>query len=429
MAYPRNVPRWIRFDRHELAGGLGDVGLFVPLAVALVAVNGLDATAVFAAAGIVYVATALYFRVPVPVQPLKAFAAAAIALRLEADVIAAGALTMAALMLALGAGGLATWLAARFPLVLVRGIQASVALLLAKAAVELAEKGNWAGLPAIDPAVGMGLAAVSCAALAALSVGGRRRAVPGTLALLGAGVVVGLAVGGAPDVALGPQAPALAVPDGGAFATALTSLVLAQLPLTFGNSVVATADAERTYFGARAGRVTPARLARSIGLANLLTGATGAMPVCHGAGGVTAHVKLGARTAGATLSVGGLYLGLALAFGASLPALLALLVPGVLAGMLLYVALQHALLAGTLELAGDRVLAAGVGLVTLASGNLAIGFAAGAAALAARALARRAGMPGVGFEPTRPAGQPGLSRRASAITPPGRDADTVKGAT
>ncbi|MDX6651195.1 MAG: hypothetical protein QOJ97_3146 [Solirubrobacteraceae bacterium] len=424
------LPPWIRFDRHELAGGLGDVGLFVPLAVALVAVNGLDATAVFAAAGLVYVATALYFRVPVPVQPLKAFAAAAIALKLGADVIAAGALTMAVAMLLLSVGGAATWLARRFPMVLVRGIQASVALLLAKAAVDLAQKGNWKGLPAIDPAVGLTLAGASCAVLVALSVGARRRAVPGTLVVLGAGVVVGAAVGGAPDLSLGPQAPSLSLPSEGAFATALTSLVVAQLPLTFGNSVVATADAERMYFGERARRVVPHRLAASIGLSNLLTGLTGAMPVCHGAGGVTAHVKLGARTAGATLSVGALYLGLALVFGASLPALLTLLVPGVLAGMLLYVALQHAMLAGSLETLPDRLLAAGVGVVTLASGNLGIGFAAGAAVLAGRAVARRARMPGVGFEPTRPEGQPGLSRRASAITPPGREgAEDFRGAT
>ena len=398
--------RGIRVDRHELAGGLGDVGLFVPLAVALVAVNGLDATAVFGAAGLAYVATALYFRVPVPVQPLKAFAAAAIALRLEADVIAAGALTMAAAMAVLAVTGLAGALARRFPLVLVRGIQAGVALLLARAAVELAEAGNWAGLPAIDPAVGLALGGASCALLLAMSAGGRRHAVPATLAVLGAGLAGGLIVAGPPDVALGPQAPAVQLPGAAAFATALTSLVVAQLPLTFGNSIVATADAERTYFGARARRVSPDRLAASIGAANVVTGLTGAMPLCHGAGGVTAHVKLGARTAGATLSVGALYLLLALAFGASLPALLALLLPGVLAGMLLFVAIQHALLAGSLEAAGDRVLAAGVGVVTLATGNLALGFAAGAGVLGARALARRLGRryPGWDSNPHAPKG-------------------------
>jgi SulP family sulfate permease len=372
--------------RHELAGGLGDAGLFVPIAVALVAVNGLSATAVFGVGGLAYLATALYFRVPVPVQPLKAFAAAAIALELEPDVIAAGALSMAAAMALLGSTGTAGWLAARFPLVLVRGIQASVALLLARASVELAERGNWVGLPAVAEWVGVAVAAGACLLLVTL----RTSRFPGALVVLGGGLVAGIAVaGGVPAVGYGPEAPSLSVPEGPAFATALGTLVLAQLPLTCGNSVVATADAERSYFAERAARVTPNRLAASIGASNLIAGLTHGLPLCHGAGGVTAHVKLGARSAIATASVGVLYLSLALLFGASLPALLKLLLPGALAGMLLYVAVQHGLLAARLERAQDRVIAAGVGLVTLATGNLAIGVAAGVAVLALRSLVRR----------------------------------------
>ena len=372
-----------RFDRHELAGGLGDAGLFIPIAVALVVVNGLSATFAFGGAGLVYLLTAWYFRVPVPVQPLKAFAAAAIALELQADVIAAGALLMAGAMAAMAVTGAAGWLAERFPIVLVRGIQASVALLLAKASVELAERGNWEGLPQLSSAAGLAMAAAACIALFAL----RGRRVPGSLLVLGCGFAGGLALAGVPDgVGLGPEAPQLSVPEGAAFVTALTTLVLAQLPLTFGNSVVATADAERSYFGERASRVRPNRLAASIAGANALAGLTHGLPLCHGAGGVTAHYKLGARTAAATASVGALYLTLALAFGASLPVLMQLLLPGALAGMLLYVAIQHALLAASLERLDERLLAAGVGLVTLLSGNLGIGFAAGVAALVVRNL-------------------------------------------
>jgi sulfate permease, SulP family len=370
-----------KVDRHELAGGLGDAGLFIPIAVALVAVNGLNATAVFAIGGLAYLGTALYFKIPVPVQPLKAFAAAAIALKLDAGVIAAGALLMAVAMATLAATGAAGWLADRFPLVLVRGIQASVAMLLVKAAFDLAERGNWQDLPPISEEVGLVTAVVACAVL----FGARRWRLPGTLIVLAAGVAGGLAVaGGLPDVGWGPQSVGLSMPDGHAFGVALTTLVLAQLPLTFGNSVVATADAERSYFGERAGRVRPNRLAGSIAISNLAAGLAHGLPMCHGAGGVTAHYKLGARTAAATASVGALYLGLALAFGASLPAVLQLLMPGALAGMLLYVAIQHGLLASQLDSALDRVIAAGVGVVTLLSGNLAIGFGAGAAVVVAR---------------------------------------------
>jgi sulfate permease, SulP family len=373
--------RGLRLDRHELAGGLGDAGLFVPLAVALVAVNGLNATAVFAGGGLAYLATALYFRVPVPVQPLKAFAAAAIALELEPQVIAAGALSMSAAMALLAGTGLAGWTAERFPLVLVRGIQASVALLLAKAAVELAERGNWQGLSHVSQLAGLAMASAACVLLFVL----RGRSLPGSLLVLGGGLAGGIALnGGLPDAGFGPQQVALSLPGGDAFGTALTTLVLAQLPLTFGNSVVATADAERSYFGERAARVRPNRLAASIAGANLVAGLTHGLPLCHGAGGVTAHFKLGARTAGATASVGALYLLLAVVFGASLPAMAKLLLPGALAGMLLYVAIQHGLLAARLERLPERLLAAAVGVVTLTSGSLAIGFGAGVAVLAAR---------------------------------------------
>ena len=205
------APAVPRLDRNELAGGLGDAGLFIPIAVALVAVNGLAATAVFGVAGATYLATAVAFRVPVPVQPLKAFAAAAIALKLDADVIAAGALLMAAAMTLLAATGLAAWLAERFPVVLVRGIQASVALLLAKAAVELAEQGNWQGFPGVSAAAGLAMAAVACAALLLL---GRAR-LPGTLLVLAAGAAGGIALAGLPPLNLGPELSAApTVPDG-----------------------------------------------------------------------------------------------------------------------------------------------------------------------------------------------------------------------
>jgi sulfate permease, SulP family len=367
-------------DRHELAGGLGDAGLFLPIAVALIAVNGLNATAVFAVGGLAYLGTAYAFRVPVPVQPLKAFAAAAIALELDAQVIAAGALLMSAAMALLAATGAAGWLAARFPEVLIRGIQMSVALLLCKASVELAEHGNWGGLPPVSREAGLATAGLACGLLFAVR-GGR---IPGTLLVLGGGLVGGLAIVGPPSLALGPEPVALVVPDLAAFGTALTTLVIAQLPLTFGNSVVATADAEREYFGDRARRVTPNRLAASIGATNLAAGLTAGLPLCHGAGGVTAHYKLGARRATATAFVGVLFVSAALLLGSSLPALVTLVMPGALAGMLLYVAIQHGLLAARLETLADRLIAIEVGLVTLFAGNLAIGFGAGVATLLLR---------------------------------------------
>ena len=360
----------------ELAGGLGDCGLFLPIAIAMITLNGLNATAVFVGVGAIYVATALYFRVPVPVQPLKAFAAAAIALNLGPEVLAAGALLMALIIGVLGASGLAGWLSARFPLVLVRGIQAAVALLLLKAAVSLAERGNWEGLPAIDPLLS---GAIALGAFIVLVLA-RNRSLPASLIVLGAGALVGVLAGSLPDgVGLGAQPVSLAVPDGAAFATALTALVIAQIPLTFGNAVVATCDAERQYFGERASRVVPNRISASIAAGNVIGGLSGGMPVCHGAGGATAHYSMGARSGRATVAAGVIFIGAGLLLGASLPAVLMVLAPGALAGMLAFVAFEHGLLAARLERLDDRLIAATVGVVTLLAGNLAVGFGVGVA--------------------------------------------------
>ena len=78
---------------------------------------------------------------------------------------------------------------------------------------------------------------------------------------------------------------------------AFTVLVVPQVPLSFANSCLATADAARVYFGKAAERVRPGRLATTFGSADLLAGAISGMPVCHGAGGMTAHYAFGARTA------------------------------------------------------------------------------------------------------------------------------------
>jgi len=101
----QQISRPLRFDRAELAGALADLGVLVPIAVALIVKNGLSATAVLLPAGLLYVTAGLLYRLPVPVQPLKAFGAIAIAQGLGSNEIAAGALLMGMVFILLGASG------------------------------------------------------------------------------------------------------------------------------------------------------------------------------------------------------------------------------------------------------------------------------------------------------------------------------------
>ncbi len=362
----------IRFGTREMAGAVADIGVLLPIAVALIVANGLSATAVLLPAGLLYIAVARAYALPIPVQPLKAFGAIAIAKDLGSDEIAAGALLMGVIFIVLGRTGLIDLAARAFPKPLIRGVQITVGLLFLKIA--------W-GLVSDPPSSfddgGLGNAAAASLAVLGLVllIALRRAAI--SLALVGLGAVVMLAQAGG-ELSLGPSALALPALDADVMLTALTVLVIPQLPLSFANSCLATADAARTYFGERAAHIRPGRLATSLGTANVVAGAMSGMPVCHGAGGLTAHHAFGARTGGAPLAMGSVLLVLALAAGSGLAALLTAFPLPILAALLATAGLLHIGLAR--DLAGTRDVA--LALLVAALGfwvNLAVALAAGLA--------------------------------------------------
>lgn len=81
-----------RFSLRELGGALGDLGTLLPLMVALILINGLNVTIVLIMVGLFYLGSGLYFRLPTPVQPLKATSAIAISLGLSVGTIGAAGL-------------------------------------------------------------------------------------------------------------------------------------------------------------------------------------------------------------------------------------------------------------------------------------------------------------------------------------------------
>ncbi|MHB1054323.1 MAG: putative sulfate/molybdate transporter [Thermoleophilia bacterium] len=343
----------IRFDMSELAGSLGDLGIFLPIAAALIVSNHLSATAVLAASGLLYIVSGLYFRVPIPVQPLKATAAIALATGASAASISAAAIVMGGILLFLAYTGAGNLVARYFEKPVIRGIQLSLGILLLRAGWQkivdpkLFFDGGTGVLPVggFDIPAGIGLAAISGLILLLLY---RSRRIPASLAIvlfgIGAGILLG-SLRGLSDLTWGPSL-ALATPTGDDFRFALLVLVLPQIPLTFGNSILATTDVAQKYFGQGAERVKPASLCASLGIANLLAGLAGAMPMCHGSGGITAHHRFGARTGGATVIIGTALLALALVFGDSATVVLGLIPLPVLGVMLFYIGAQHAWLIG-----------------------------------------------------------------------------------
>jgi SulP family sulfate permease len=158
---------------------------------------------------------------------------------------------------------------------------------------------------------------------------------------------------------------------------ALVALALPQLPMTLGNAVVAQADLTRQYFGDEVARRCNVRaLALSMGLANLVCAALGGMPLCHGAGGLAAHHRFGARTAGSNLMIGGAFLVVGLLVGDQATAVLTTLPFAVMGALLAFAGAQLALTLLDLDRREDLLVAIAVLGVTLAT-NLAVGFVVG----------------------------------------------------
>lgn len=330
--------RWLG----DLSGAVADLGTFVPLVAALVTVNGLNPSAVLLIAGAVVIYSGAWFGIPFPVQPLKALAAIAIAQQVAPEVIHAAGLEIGLILLLLSFSGLARIAARAFTRPVVRALQ-----------------------------VGVGLLLVSTAA--------RLISAPPT-------VFADAQVFASPQIAL----PHLSLPSFDALRTALFLLVLPQLPLTFGNAVVATGDVARRYFGERAKRVTPSAVCVSAGLANIVSATVGGTPVCHGAGGMTAHYRLGAKTAWMNVGLGSAMVILGLFFGESVLAVFGSIPIWMLATLLAYTGVRHAAL--VLDLKGvELAIALLAGLLGAATGDLMItAGVALAAAHAPRLLRRRA---------------------------------------
>jgi SulP family sulfate permease len=146
--------------------------------------------------------------------------------------------------------------------------------------------------------------------------------------------------------------------------------------MTLGNAVIANADLSFEYFGEASQKVTPKALCVSMALANFGCFLLGGMPLCHGAGGLAAHYRFGARTAGSNLFIGGIFLLLAIFLGPHAVAVVYLIPMSVLGVLLLFAGSQLAMT--LLDLQGRKELFVSLVMlgITLAA-NLAVAFVVG----------------------------------------------------
>jgi len=348
----------ISFNRMEWAGSVGDLGTLLPLAFAMIMINGLSATGLFLSIGLLYVLGGMYYRVPIAVQPMKVISAYAIAQALSPGVITASGMLMAAFLLVLGTTGLVDFVAKVVPKAVIRGVQMTTGVLLLSKGVQMVVGTSgfqvmrhgvepFLSVQAVGP-VPMSLVIGAVFLLITLFLLGSKR-FPAGLVVVVFGALVGVIFGAwrelhgvVPGFYMAQFMP-FGMPTGVDFSFALLVLVLPQVPMTMGNAVIANRDLNNEYFGEEGRRVTDRALCISMGLANAFAALVGGMPICHGAGGLAAHYRFGARTNGSNLIIGGAFVALALLLGPGSVNALHLLPMGVLGVLLFFSGAQLAL--------------------------------------------------------------------------------------
>ena len=321
------------YDLREAAGAFGDLGTLIPFVVGYITIARMDPVGVLVAFGLFKIIAGLYFRTPVPIQPMKAIGTAAIA---HAGAISPGAIWASGLFtgilwLVLGLTGAVTWIARLTSRPIVQGLVLGLGLTFVLEGVRMME-GDY-------------LLAVGAAVLTFVLLS--RERLPAMLALLvlGAGVAVArepALLGELWGLSFRLRLPRFALTGLGweDIVTGVMVLGLPQAALTLGNAIIATVEENNTLFPDR--RITVRTIAVDHGIMNLVGAGLGGVPMCHGAGGMAGHVRFGARTGGALVVLGILLLCVGLFLADSVATLFKLFPRSLLGVILLFGGLELA---------------------------------------------------------------------------------------
>ena len=337
---------WSQLTPSEVSGSFGDLGTFIPLLVALGQNRSIHVVPSLFAAGLANAVTGWVWDVPMPVQPMKSIAAVALVDQLSRSQVTAAGVWMGVFLTLLGATSGMECIQRIVPRSVVSGMQVGVGMSLAMHGLHMVTDRGW--VDGVDCSL-LGLAC-AVASLFLLREDSNQRHWVG-LYLFGIGAllaIVSLMMNSVTDS--DPKSTSTWQPI---FVWALSDVsfadwriglldgALPQLPLSTLNSVISVCCLADTLYPEKR-RGSPTVLTRrevclSVGLMNLLLCPLGAMPHCHGAGGLAGQHKLGARHGASIVFLGMLKMILALFLS---PYILPLLdaIPKAILGVLLMIA-------------------------------------------------------------------------------------------
>ncbi|KAL1604259.1 hypothetical protein SLS59_004053 [Nothophoma quercina] len=298
---PHNVQTLKLQPLAEFSGSLGDLGTLLPLMTALVITNSISLPSTLLFTGAANMLTGIAFGIPLPVQPMKAIAAVAIARKFTLEENAAAGLVVAALVGLFSITGLINWANRVTPIPVVKGIQVGAGLSLClSAGTTMLKPLSWTG-----PWWGDNLLWALFAVLLLLSTFAYPK-LPYALIVFTIGLVLST-LGPTPlnDTHPPPSIPILH-PSAHDFWHATSTASIGQLPLTILNSVIAASALSSDLLPSPPYPAAPSvtSLGISVAAINLIGCWFGAMPACHGSGGLAGQYRFGARSGSSIVFLG-----------------------------------------------------------------------------------------------------------------------------
>lgn len=282
----------------NFVGAFSDAAVLFPLLILLGQKTSFQFPVLFLSAGLLAIVSGIYFRVPMAVQPLKSIAIAAISVGASASEIQMSTLLLSIVFFIILITRSESWLH-KVPESWIHTLQFSLGTLLLCQALDVSVKMNF------GPLIVLVLSVVMIYLV-------KKWDWP----LLGILATIFLSAAIFTNISwLEPKIRKLDVHFGLNISDLrwplVLNLLLPQLALTMANSVIATENVSKRYFGDRARLVTTRRLLTSISTSNLFSAVVGGLPMCHGSGGVTALYRGGARNWKSNFYLGALLLFLA----------------------------------------------------------------------------------------------------------------------
>ncbi|KAF2155091.1 hypothetical protein K461DRAFT_266408 [Myriangium duriaei CBS 260.36] len=299
----------------ELSGSLGDLGTLLPLMLALALSGSISLSSTLVFSGLANILTGLAFGIPLPVQPMKAIASIAIANSYTKTETASAGLLVAGAVAVFSITGLLRWAARVVPTPVVRGIQVGAGLsLVISAGSSLLQPLHWIGPSWADNRLW------ALAAFFFLLISYLRPRIPYALLTTVLGLVLAAVLLSTSHSEHRDKPrhylwhPRVIVPGPKTFRHAAVEAGIPQLPLTVLNSILAVSSLAASLYPSRVAPSTT-EVGLSVAMFNLVGVWFGAMPICHGSGGLAAQHRFGARSGASVVILGGVKLLLGLFVG------------------------------------------------------------------------------------------------------------------